>query len=130
MDLNLLIYIEGFFPKTFSRSKIISKEVGSTDTNDARKNEMKKVYFQVHSSYELPQILEDSSNSRDMNSLLLQAGHEYFIEVTPFGQYVTKEIKEMSHESRNCLLPNEIPRASMLKRYSKHNCVYECKVGW
>ena len=73
---------------------------------------MGTVNFQINSPQELPQIYHDSKMNKDMNSITLEKGHEYFIEITPTGQMVTKSFSEMSYEQRKCLLSNEVPSAS------------------
>ena len=91
---------------------------------------LKEVYFQIHSSNELPEMLKDSSQARDQHPIKLKSGYEYFIEVTPFGQSVTEEFKRLSYEERKCSLTDELPLFSALKIYRKQNCIYECKVNY
>lgn len=105
--------------KTFSRSMKIG-----------RQQEMEEVYFQIHSTNELPQILNDPHQRTEMDSLSLKAGNEYFIELTPFGQNVTNQFRKLDYQDRNCFLSKELPaKGSQLKVYSKQNCRYECKIN-
>lgn len=92
---------------------------------------MEKVNFQIHPTNELPQMLNDYSMSTEarMGSLVLKKGHEYFIEVRPTGQTVSKDFKSMNYEDRNCVLSNELQVNSTLKKYFKQNCKYECRVN-
>ena len=117
---------ENIISKTFSRS---GKLTSATDTMKERREEMQEVNFQIHPSNELPQILNDYSKGTWMDSLILKKGHEYFIEVTPSGQIVSSDFKSLNYEDRNCVLSNEVPENSTLKKYSKHNCKYECRVN-
>ena len=112
--------------KTFSRS---GKLTLATDTMKKRREEMQEVNFQIHPTNELPQILNDYSKGTRMDSLTLKKGHEYFIEVTPSGQKVSADFKSLNYEDRNCVLSNELPENSTLKKYSMHNCKYECRVN-
>ena len=114
--------------KTFLRSPLDSENY--YDEIHWRTQKVKEVFFQIHSTNELPQIHSDSSQSEDSHSLTLKAGHEYFIQVMPFGQSVTTQFKTMSYGERNCLLPEELPESSSMKVYSKQNCKYECKVRY
>ena len=100
--------------KTFSRTKKITSE-------KPRSKEMAKVFFQIHSTDELPQIEKDSNQIAEKDSLTLQAGHEYFIQVTPIGQQVTKQFQALSFKDRQCLLSHENNEDSALKVYKNHN---------
>ena len=112
--------------KTFSRS---GKLTLATDTMNERREEMQEVNFQIHPTNELPQILNDYSKGTWLDSLVLKKGYEYFVEVTPSGQIVSSDFKSLNYEDRNCVLSNEVPKNSTLKKYSKHNCKYECRVN-
>ena len=107
--------------KTFLRSKKMT-------SRKSRSKEMAKVFFQIHSTDELPQIEKDSNQIAEKDSLTLEAGHEYFIQVTPIGQQVTKQFQALSFKDRHCLLSHEKNEHSVLKVYKKQNCRYECKV--
>jgi hypothetical protein len=95
---------------------------------DRKGKEMRQVFFQIHSTNELPQMIKDSSQDKNMDSITLEAGNEYFVEVTPFGQSVTDQFKLIDQKDRNCLLSTEIFPTSKLKVQTKQNCMYECKV--
>ena len=112
--------------KTFSRSKKVGTNEG--DVYQQRQQEMKEVQFQIHPANELPQILKDSYQGAKRDSLTLKAGHEYFIELTPYGQIVTSQFKSLEYADRHCSLSNEKSELSAMKVYSKQNCRYECKV--
>ena len=88
------------------------------------------VYLQIHSTNELPIMKRDSNIGKDGNAIFLKSGHEYSIQLTPFGQSVTHEFIKMSREDRKCILSNEIPEMSRLRSYSKQNCKLECKVNY
>ena len=76
---------------------------------------MREIYFQIHPSNELPQIQKDSGQHAEIDSILLSAGNEYFIEITPHGQTITSQFREMSYNDRNCLVSTEISNTSRLK---------------
>ena len=118
--------------KTFSKSGFLTEHSDNPHKVETieRPMEMKEVLFQIHATNELPQILKDSSQGKQSESIILEAGNEYTIEVTPFGQYVTSEFKLMSYDQRKCLLSNEVPENSTLKAYIQQNCRYECKVRY
>ena len=90
---------------------------------------IKEMCLQIHPTNELPQILNDYSKGTWLDSLVLKKGYEYFIEVTPSGQIVSEDFKSLNYEDRNCVLSNEVPQNSTLKKHSKHNCKYECRVN-
>ena len=119
-------FIKKNVPKTFSRS---GKLALTTNPVEKRQEEMQEVNFQIHPTNELPQLLNDYSKGTKMDSLILKKGQEYFIEVTPSGQIVSADFKSINYEGRNCVLSNELPENSTLKKYSKHNCQYECRVN-
>ena len=119
-------FLKKVVPKTFSRSGKLTSKI---DIISERLEEMQEVNFQIHPSNELPQILNDYSKGTSMDSLILKRGHEYFIEVAPSGQTVSEDFKSMNYEDRNCLLSNELPENSTLKKYSKQNCKYECRIN-
>ena len=64
------------------------------------------------------------------DSITLEAGNEYFIELTPIGQSVTSQFKTMGYKDRRCRLSNETLASSTLKMYNKQNCIYECMVHY
>ena len=98
--------------------------------NLARRKEMQTIDFQIHSPYDLPHILKDYSLAKDTYSLKLKYGHEYLVELTPFGQKVTNQFKKLSFEERKCLLKDEVRKGTSLKAYTKQNCRYGCKVRY
>ena len=59
-------------------------------------------------------------------SLTLQAGHEYHIEIFPKGEISADRFKELSLKQRKCHLENEISEDSVFKIYTQQNCKYEC----
>ena len=83
--------------KTFSRSKKLTSAGSAQKLYASRQEEMKQVFLKIHPTNELPQFLPDGWKQKDTESLSLVAGHEYFIEITPFGQSVTSHFKSMKY---------------------------------
>ena len=72
----------------------------------------------------------ESKFGKGGKAIALKSGHEYTIQVTPFGQSVTSEFLNMDKEVRNCQTANDLPTKTTLKMYNKQNCKYECMVNY
>ena len=73
---------EGNIIKTFSRSRKLSERGKPVHVIPAmREEELKEIHFQLHSPYELPQMMKDLTQTTDLEKLTLKSGHEYLIEI-------------------------------------------------
>ena len=126
LDTHAREYIDSYpmETKVFSRSKKLLSATTTNNMYDRKGKEMKQVFFQIHSTNELPQMIKDSGQDKNMDPITLEAGNEYFVEVTPFGQSVTDQFKLIDQRDRNCLLSTEIVPTSKLKVQTKQNCMY------
>ena len=58
----------------------------------------------------------------------LEAGKEYFIEISPKGQKASEAFKALNEDQRKCKLESDVIKGSIFKKYTKNNCKYECHV--
>ena len=86
-----------------------------------------EVKFKLHPSNEIANLFQDNSLVRS-TPLTLEAGFEYFLDVTPHVVATTDAFKEMDTKQRKCKLQNEIYEKSIFRVYKMENCKYECKV--
>ena len=68
--------------KTFSRSRKLSEKGKPVHVIPAmREEELREIHIQLHSPYELPQMIKDLTQTTDLEKLTLKSGHEYLIEI-------------------------------------------------
>ena len=84
--------------------------------------------MQVQERKGFPSILFGSNQERDKKSITLKPGHEYIIELDPYGQMSTDDFKSMSIEKRQCRLDQEVFDDSTHPIYTSSNCKYDCYV--
>ena len=86
------------------------------------------VQMQVQENKDFPQILFGVNQEKYRKSITLSAGHEYEIELDPYGQFATRDFEAMSQEKRQCRTDHEIFPTSTHSVYTKANCLYDCHV--
>ena len=108
------------------------------DTND--KTQFSQIYpkqsskgidrmqLQIHQSKELPNMIIGNSYDHLSEPITLVRGHEYHIDVFPYGQTSTKEFKSLSKSQRKCNLESETSPNGIFKTYTQKNCKYSCHV--
>ena len=84
--------------------------------------------MQIHGAKEFPHILFGSNQEKLMKSISLEPGHEYVINLDPYGQISTEDFKSMSLEKRQCQLESEVFEHSTHPIYTKGNCKFDCHV--
>ena len=84
--------------------------------------------MQVQERKGFPSILFGSNQEKDKKSITLKPGHEYIIELDPYGQMSTDDFKTMSLEQRQCRLDKEVLDDSTHPIYTSANCRYDCYV--
>ena len=95
-------------------------------SSDANLDEME---FLIHSPNELGRFIHDENFERELASLQLMAGNEYFIDVTPRGTKVSDEFKSQDFKTRKCYTElDSLPNLKRFKKYTRNNCKYECHV--
>ena len=136
-------YFDTIFDSSFQPKiqKIESGTTWSEDTlvlftdlsNDFRqtyprlsKNDIGEIEFQLHQPEEIGKVLKSSTYNKFKKPIVLKAGYEYFIDVTPTGQIPTEAFKNLNLEARKCKLEHEVSESSVFKVYTKNNCEYEC----
>ena len=92
------------------------------------KTELGKIQLQLHQTKDLANMLLESNYDEKLVPLSLQRGKEYFINVKPDGNFVTKDVMNLDPAQRECFLEDEVPDSSVFKIYTENNCKYECKV--
>ena len=85
--------------------------------------------MQIQEGKGFPSILFGSNQEKIIKSLSLQPGHEYVIELDPYGQLSTEDFKAMPLNNRKCRLDNELIDNSTHQIYSKANCIFDCHVN-
>ena len=95
-----------------------------------------KIKLQLHQPIEFAEMMMDSNYNKYTTSMILEAGNEYFIDVTPKGQMSTEGFKNLNFLQRQCHLETEVTtsassneESSSFKIYTKNNCKYECYVN-
>ena len=86
------------------------------------------VQMQIHESKGFPQILYGINQDEDLRSISLEPGHEYLIELQPYGQVSSEDFKDMSLEKRKCRLAHETFEEATHPIYTRGNCLYDCHV--
>ena len=86
------------------------------------------VQMQIHGPNDFPQILYGIDQDKDLQSISLKPGHEYNIELHPYGQMSTGSFMDMSIEKRQCRLMHETFGDATHPIYTKANCLYDCYV--
>ena len=95
--------------------------------SEANKKTMK---FQLHPSTELASIFHGDTFDFSTIAETLEANHEYFYKVTPFGFMASEGMKSLDIHQRNCHTKDELSSSSIFKIYRKKNCEYECRVNF
>ena len=57
-------------------------------------------------------MMMDSNYNKYTTSMILEAGNEYFIDVTPKGQISTEGFKNLNFQQRQCHLETEVVTAA------------------
>ena len=86
------------------------------------------VQMQIHEAKGFPQILYGVNLDEDLRSISLEPGHEYLIELQPYGQMSSEDFKDMSREKRKCRLIHETYEDATYPIYTKDGCLYDCHV--
>ena len=81
------------------------------------------VQMQIHGPNDFPQILYGIDQDIDQQSISLKPGHEYNIELHPYGQMSTESFMDMSIEKRQCRLMHETFEDATHPIYTKANCL-------
>ena len=84
--------------------------------------------MQVQEGKDFPNILYGSNQEKDKRSITLKPGHEYAIELEPYGQTSSDDFKAMSFEKRKCKLAIETNMKSTHPTYTYDNCKFDCYV--
>lgn len=84
--------------------------------------------MQIQESKGFPEILFGSNQEKNKKSITLKPGHEYKIELDPYGQYSTDDFKAMSMDKRQCRLNHEVFDGSTHPIYTQANCKYDCQI--
>ena len=87
-----------------------------------------ELQIQIHQDTELAKMILESSYDHLSEPLTLQAGHEYHIDVHPYGQISTREFKDLNQDQRKCKLKEEVDPRGIFKVYTQKNCKYSCLV--
>ena len=87
-----------------------------------------KVQMQIQEGKGFPKILYGLNQDLDQRSISLKPGHEYNIELHPYGQVTTQDFKELSQEKRGCRLRHETLPNATHPIYTRDNCIYDCLV--
>ena len=61
----------------------------------------------------------NNTKEQGMQSLILEAGNEYFIQVYPNGVVTSENYKSLTFDHRQCKLKDEIEKSSVFKIYTK-----------
>ena len=85
-----------------------------------------KVQMQIHEQKGFPKILYGLNQDLDQRSITLKPGHEYKIELYPYGQVTTKDFKELSQDRRGCRLRHETLPNATHPIYARDNCIFDC----
>ena len=86
------------------------------------------VQFQIQEGKGFPQILYGIDQDKDDRSITLKPGHEYVIELYPYGQVSANGIIDVPLEKRQCRMNHETFEDSSHPIYTKDNCLYDCHV--
>ena len=90
----------------------------------------RKVQLQIHNANHFGNFFIESSFDKQTDPITLTVGHEYFIDVTPFGTISSHGLKELDVNDRDCLNEDENPiEGSIFKKYNERNCKFECRVS-
>ena len=84
--------------------------------------------LQIHQSKEIANIIIGNSYDHLSEPITLVRGHEYHIDVFPYGQISTKAFKSLSQSQRKCNLESETGSNNIFKTYTQKNCKYSCHV--
>ena len=87
-----------------------------------------KVQIQIHEQKGFPKILYGLNQDLDQRSISLKPGHEYKIELYPYGQVTTDDFKAMSIDKRGCRLGHKTLSNATHPIYTRDNCIYDCLV--
>ena len=87
-----------------------------------------KIQMQIHEQKGFPRILYGLNQDLDQRSISLKPGHEYKIELYPYGQVTTKDFEKLSMNKRGCRLRHEYFENATHPIYTKANCIYDCLV--
>ena len=85
--------------------------------------------LQVHSAKDLANMIVESNYEDKSETISLQEGYEYMIDIYPHGQISTPEYKALSYQQRKCKLENEVEESGLFKIYTEKNCKYSCFVN-
>ena len=86
------------------------------------------VQLQIHEGKGFPQILHGINQDIDQRSISLKPGHEYVIELYPYGQMLTEDVQSMSIDKRKCRMNHESFKGASHPIYTKDNCLYDCRI--
>ena len=56
----------------------------------------------------------------------IKAGQHHHLKVVPIRHFATGSFKELSRETRECQLREDIDDSSIFRHYSQKGCVHEC----
>ena len=87
-----------------------------------------KVQLQIHDGKGFPQILYGIDQDEDQKSISLKPGNEYHIELYPYGQVSTEDVRDISIDKRQCRLSHETFEGASHPTYTKDSCLYDCHV--
>ena len=82
------------------------------------------IQMQLHQSGDFGQFLAETYFTEETETITLEVGHEYFIDVTPVGMRSSDDLKSLPPEARGCFIEDDIPKDSIFKKYSQSNCKY------
>ena len=91
-------------------------QTDSRTMNHEKVSRRQEVQFKLHPSNEIANLFQDNSLVRS-TPLTLEAGFEYFLDVTPHVVATTDAFKEMDTKQRKCKLQNEIYEKSIFRVY-------------
>ena len=84
--------------------------------------------MQIQERKGFPKILYGLNQDMDQRSISLRPGHEYKIELYPYGQVTTEDFKILSQDKRGCRLKHETLPNATHPIYTRDNCIYDCLV--
>ena len=56
----------------------------------------------------------------------IKAGQHHHLKIVPIRHFATSTFKELSRETRECQLREEIDNSSIFRHYSQKGCIHEC----
>ena len=104
---------DGYWPEQQIYNRDTSKVIG-------------KIQMQIHQSNEIANMAFGTRDDETTVPFELDAGFEYWIDVSPTGQLASESYQKVALNQRNCLLESEVDKSSIFTKYTHSNCKYDC----